>query len=73
MLKNYIGIQSRLLYNQIKSSGIQSRQLRFFFKAIKSVVIQLRFHMIYKMSLDIQKSTDFRGFFCAMDFVRLFS
>jgi hypothetical protein len=32
MLKNFISIQSRLLLNQIKSFGIQSRQLRFFFQ-----------------------------------------
>jgi hypothetical protein len=45
----------------------------FFSRAMKSSGIQLRFLVIYKMSIGIQKSTDFDRFFYGMDFVRLFS
>jgi len=45
----------------------------FFFKATKSIGIQLRFLMTYELSTGIQKSIDFDGFLDGMDFVRLFS
>jgi hypothetical protein len=40
---------------------------------MKSFGIQLRFRVIYNMSIGIQKSIDFERFFYGMDFVRLFS
>jgi hypothetical protein len=67
IIKSY-GIQSRFLQKLNKSYGIQLRQSRFFFKAIKSLGIQLRFLNTFKMSTGIQKSIDFDGFICAMDF-----
>jgi hypothetical protein len=33
----------------------------------------LRFHIIFKLSIGIQKSIDSDGFYCGMDFERLFS
>jgi hypothetical protein len=39
---------------------------------MKSVGIQLRFVVIYEMSIGIQKSTDFDRFFYGMDFDGLF-
>jgi hypothetical protein len=68
-----INIQSRLLLNLNKSCGIQLRQSWFFFKAMKSAVIRLRFVKTYKMSLGIKKFIDFSGFLYVMDFVRFFS
>jgi len=46
---------------------------KILFKATKSHGIQLRFVPTYKMSIGIQKSIDFNGFFWRVDFVRLFS
>ena len=40
---------------------------------MKSVGIQLRFFVIYRMSIGIQKSTDFDEFYYGMNFTRLFS
>jgi len=45
----------------------------FLFRTTKSHGIQLRFVPTYKLSIGIQKSAYFNGFFCMMDFVRLFS
>ena len=73
MTKKSWGIQSRLLQKLNKSCGIQLDKHDFFFRAIKSVGIQLRFGTTFKMSTGIQKSTDFDGFFYGMDFERLFS
>lgn len=56
-----------------KLYGFQSRQSRLFFPTTKSVGIQLRFVRTYKMSLNIENLTDFNGFFCGIDCVRLFS
>jgi hypothetical protein len=72
IIKKFCGIQSRLLQKLEKSCGIQLRQLRFFFNATKFLGIQLRFLTTFKMSIDIQKSTDFDGFFFGMDFKRLY-
>jgi hypothetical protein len=72
MIRKSCGIESRVLWNLNKSYGIQLRQSRFFFKAIKSLGIQLRFLITFKMSIGIQKSIDFDGFICLMDFERLF-
>jgi len=41
----------------------------FLFRATKSHGIQLRFAPTYKISIGIQKSADFNGFFCRVDFV----
>ena len=73
MIKKFCGTQSRFLEKLNKFCGIQLRQLRFFFRATKFVGIQLRFLTTFKMSIGIQKSMNFDGFFFAMDFDGLFS
>jgi hypothetical protein len=45
----------------------------FLFRATKSIGIQSRILITYKMSLGIQKYIDFDGFFEMVDFMRFFN
>jgi hypothetical protein len=73
MIKKSCGIRSRFLRKLNKFCGIKLRQLIFFFRTTKSTGIRLRFLSTFKKFVGIQKSIDFDGLFCEMNFERLFN